>query len=154
MSHSDLWFIHQLLLGPEEYDSEWGRSCHFCHSDHGRYDAPLEHYIDCPWLWACSHFGVPVDWAKHVVFEPEIKPCEECGYYYVFSDDWRGRDLPEPCAEELIEIHDAHIAESLHMTLEQYRAASPYALMLRSVNFHATRGGISFIKPPDVFKEP
>lgn len=155
ISQPDLRCVRALLDDPAEHDSEWGRSCHFCHSDHGRYDAPLEHYIDCPWLLACANFGVQVDWAAHVVFQPQIKPCEECGYYYVYRGDWRGRDMPEQCSDDLHDTHDTHVAATYNMTLEEYRATDPILLWTKSYRSGwVARGGISHIKPPDIFNEP
>lgn len=169
-------WLYELLIEPEEHDSEHGRSCHFCGSTHGRYDEPLEHYIDCVWLIACTSAGVSTE--GHLVYEPKMmEPCEKCGWYYDSPDDWRGRGLPRPEAtDEMGEAHDRHRCEEHGITYEQYLVGPGGGVggypvfgfdgrlawdmkwmheeMWKSMRFNpAERGAIAYIKPPDLSDE-
>lgn len=156
-------WVYRLLEEPEQNDSEWGRSCHFCGSTHGRYDAPLEHYIDCPWLLGATRAGV--DTTGHIVFVPTPNAeCAACGWYYNSREEWRGREdeMPPPADPALSEIHDTHIAVDHGITLEQFRGNELYWMhrwMMQEVSermiarFTEERGGISYIQPPDLSDE-
>lgn len=167
-------WILTLLADPASHDSEWGRSCHFCESSHGRYDEPLLHYIDCPWIIAMDRAGLPLP-SGHGIFEPKRStPCERCGWYYNSREDWRGREMPPPAGPELQLAHDTHIAEDHGITIEEYYAGPPrpdgaiynlynlpgsgtfawhmiwgtYSIKNCLPVICAPRGGIKFVAPP------
>ena len=141
-------YIIQMIKDPEEHDSEWGRSCRYCDSRHGSYDKPLEHYIDCLWWRACDELHIPIDPAKHAIFEPKPHdPCETCGWAYVSDEDWRGRVKPDEPGD--YNVHVGHLARAAGMTVEEYQNR-PIRVVDYLPAFHLERGVIKFVTPADL----
>lgn len=174
-------WLYELLKDPEQNDSEWGRSCHFCGSTHGSYDKPLEHYIDCVWVEATRAIASDLTDQLppgHAIFEPiPCAPCEKCGWHYDSPDDWRGREMPPPSDEATQQAHTLHRCEDHGITLEEYDAgpngeasASGYSIfvhdgrlawemkwmneeMWQRFTFNVERGAITYLASPDLSDE-